>query len=94
MPTSSRTEPPGNLDLEWASRELIPFLELVFGEQYGREKRPTSHWVHMVLFARFKLDRIVSILRTVDLTDVLQAHRPLLMYPSGGGGMFGIHRIT
>ena len=60
MFTSTNPDSPKNFDLDWAQRELIPFLELVFGEIYGCENRPTDHWIRMVLFARHKLDRIVS----------------------------------
>lgn len=60
MLTSTDPDSPQNLDLDWAHRELIPFLKLIFGETYGHENRPTVHWLRMVLFARLKLNRIVS----------------------------------
>ncbi|RAR10473.1 membrane bound c2 domain-containing protein [Stemphylium lycopersici] len=58
MLTSTDPDSPQNLDLDWAHRELIPFLKLIFGETYGHENRPTVHWLRMVLFARLKLNRI------------------------------------
>ena len=50
------------LDMGWAYEELIPFLKEVF---VGSEGMSTSAWERLILYARFNLDRIVSIPSTV-----------------------------
>lgn len=57
---TSQVDNPQLLDMSWAHEELIPFLETVF---VGSEGMSTAAWERLVLFARFNLDKIVSILQ-------------------------------
>lgn len=62
MPPPTRRKEPQDLDLEWVARELVPFLEWAFGEKYGRPQRTKAYWVEKVLYARSRIDNVVSIL--------------------------------
>ncbi|EUC45398.1 hypothetical protein COCMIDRAFT_36875 [Bipolaris oryzae ATCC 44560] len=74
MQRPTGTKAPKELDLEWAARELVPFLEWAFGEQYGRSQRTKAYWVEKVLWAKDRIDSVTYYIDFASTIDTLRLY--------------------
>ncbi|EMD64052.1 hypothetical protein COCSADRAFT_160299 [Bipolaris sorokiniana ND90Pr] len=74
MQRSTRSGAPKELDLEWVARELVPFLEWAFGENYGRPQRSKAYWVEKVIFAKSRIENVPYYIDFPSTIDTLRLY--------------------